>query len=156
MIFSRAIEASAFSAALTTFLIAVSIGVGGCAGSDDSFAGPGVIPADPIDPSAYPQVVPMQDIEDIFVMHSPPFSEKLESGLLKVRLTLRSVSGHDTVIRYRFIYRNSAGAVVDTDEWQAIRVSASSVVELSGQSAKLEAVEWRAEIDRDLKRNSLF
>lgn len=123
-----------------------------CGTGPNVVAGPGRIADDPLPVGAYPQVVPLDDVERVVVAPSAPVVTKDEGrGQLAVRVPLRSVVGYEAVLRYRFVYFDASGAEVDRDVWRVIRVPGRSAFDITGKTLRSRAAEWRLEIGRQLR-----
>lgn len=136
---------------LVATLVVGSGAISACAPSPNVVAGPGRIADDPLPVGAYPQVVPLDDVERVVVATSAPVVVKEGSGALSVRVPLRSVVSYSAVLRYRFVYFDDSGAEVDRDVWRVITVPGQSAVDITGRTLRSQSSRWRLEIGRQLQ-----
>lgn len=135
---------------MTRSLLVVCVLAAALLQSGCSYA-PGSAEPDPIPDAAYPQVVTMYGLHDMFFYAAPSVAPEADGRPMSVSVPVRlRRTGRDIACQYRFLFFDATGRPLDPEPtWHYKNIPPRVQVFLEGSASDIGAVSWRCEIRPD-------
>ena len=117
------------------------VGGAGC----DTVRAPGTSYADPLPPSAYPQIEAAEGLQGFIVNNRPIVSN---DRIMSVSVPLRAATEYEDLrVQYRFLFYDKAGRTIgDEPSWRYVKLASRRETQLSGNALDAGAVDWRLQL----------
>jgi len=118
----------------------------GCS-SPDTVMAPHTPPADPLPEGAYPNVVLLDDLQQVLVREQPNVTPASDIEPMRVRVPIRSVVDTNLNLEYRFIfYNDDRDQLTRNPTWQPLVLPRRVRRYVQANAIQLAATYWELEI----------